>query len=193
MKPIIKLTTGLAVLALLAGCAVTSVYPFYTAKNIVFDSALVGVWADGGSTNSSGEYWQFQKAEGQAYMLTLQDKEKQTAEFDAHLFKLKGRLFLDCLPRERPDNSLPLHFLFKVNRIEPALELSLLDYDWLKQLIVKDPKAIRHIVVPKKLGQSGEGDLILTADTAELQRFLLKHEKTEGAFGKDSVLNRWKN
>jgi hypothetical protein len=135
---------------------------------------------------------QNEKSEGLAYKLIVQDGEKRT-EYDTHLFKLRGRLFLDILPRERPDNSLPLHYLLKVTRIEPALEMNLLEYDWLKKLIEKDPKAIRHIVVPKKLGEDGEGDLVLTADTAELQKFILKHEKTEGAFGKASVLNRWKH
>lgn len=191
MKPTIKIATGLALLTLLAGCVVTSVYPFYTAKDVVFDPALVGMWAEAGSTNAANEHWRFEKAADQAYKLTIQEKEKQT-EFDTHLFKLKGRLFLDCFPRERPDNSLPLHFLFKVNRVELALELSLLDYDWLKQLIAKDPKAVRHIFVSKKLGESGAGDLVLTADTAELQKFIRKNEKTEGAFGRCEIMNRWK-
>jgi hypothetical protein len=192
MKITLKLAIGLALMTLLAGCVVTSVYPFYTAKDVVFDSALVGVWAELGSTNAANEHWRFEKVEGQAYKLTVQDKEKAT-EFDTHLFKLRGRLFLDLCPRERPDNSLPLHYLLKVTRLEPALEMQVLDYDWLKQLIEKDPKAIRHIVVPQKLGENGDGLLALTAGTAELQKFILKHEQTEGAFGKREVLNRWKH
>lgn len=192
MKTTLKLATGLALLTLLAGCVVTSVYPFYTAKDVVFDPALVGVWAEAGSTNAANEHWQFEKAEGQAYKLTVQEKEKRT-EFDTHLFKLQGRLFLDLCPRERPENSLPLHYLLKVTRLGSTLEFNLLDYGWVKQLVEKNPKAIRHVVVPKKLGESGDGDLILTADTAELQRFILKHEKTEGAFGDSAVLNRWKH
>lgn len=187
-----KIAAGLGLMALLAGCVVTSVYPFYTAKDVVFEPALVDVWAETDSTNAASEHWRFEKAAGQAYKLTVEEKEKQT-EYDAHLFKLKGRLFLDLCPRERPDNSLPLHYLLTVARIEPALEMNTLDYDWLKKLIEKDPKAIRHIVVPKKLGEEGEGDLVLTADTAELQKFILKHEKTEGAFGKSTLMNRWKN
>src|SRR6202040_1424823 len=108
-------------------------------------------------------------------------------------FTLRGRLFLTLCPGERPDNSLPLHYLLTVARREPALEMNMLDYDWLKKLIEKHPKAIRHIVVPKKLGEDGEGDLVLTADTAELQKFILMHEKTEGAFGEGIVMNRCKN
>jgi len=34
---------------------------------------------------------------------------------------------------------------------------------------------------------------VLTADTAELQKFVLMHEKTKGAFGEAIVMNRWKN
>lgn len=190
MKTIIKITTGLALATLLAGCVVTSVYPFYTAKDVGFDPALVGAWAETGSTNAANEHWRFEKAEGQAYKLTVQDKEKPT-EYDAYLFKLKGRRFLDLCPRERPDNSLPPHYLLKVTRIEPTLEMQVLDYDWLTKLIEKHPKAIRHIVVPKKLGEDGRGDLVLTADTAELQKFILKHEKTAGAFGDGIVMQRW--
>jgi len=192
MKPIIKITTGLALLTLLAGCVVTSVYPFYAAKDVVFDPVLIGAWAEAGSTNAANEHWRFEKAAGQAYKLIVQDKEKQT-EFDTHLFKLKDRLFLDLYPRERPDNSLPPHYLLRTTRLAPAFEFQVLDYDWLKKLIEKDPKAIRHIVVPQKLGEKGDGLLVLTADTAELQKFILKHEKTQGAFANGSVMNRWKN
>ena len=189
MKNPIKIAIGLVLLTLLAGCVVTSVYPFYTSKDVVFDPALVGAWVEAGSTNTDSELWRFEKAGRQAYKLTFQENGKQT-EYDSYLFKLKGRLFLDLCSREKPDNSLALHYLLKITRLDSALEMNLLEYDWLKKLIEKDPKAIRHIIVPKKLGEEGEGDLVLTAETAELQKFILKHEKTEGAFGKTSILNR---
>jgi hypothetical protein len=191
MKTTFQMTAGLALMTVLAGCVVTSVYPFYTAKDVVFDPALVGAWAQADSTNAANEHWKFEQAEGQAYQLTVQDKEERT-EYDVRLFKLSDRRFLDLCPRERPDNSLPLHYLLQVTRIEPELETTMLDYDWLKKVIENDPKAIRHLVVPKKLGESGDGDLVLTADTAELQAFVLKHLQTEGAFGKGMAMKRWK-
>ncbi len=189
MKTTIKISTGLALLTFFVGCVVMSVCPFYTAKDIVFEPALLGVWAEAGATNATDEHWQFEKAEGQAYKLTVL-KNDERSEFDTHLFKLKGRLFLDLLPRERPDNSIPPHYLFKVTRLESTLEWRMFDYEWLTKLVAKNPKAIRHSVVPNKLGETGDGWIVLTADTAELQKFILKHEKTEGAFGKVSVLNR---
>jgi hypothetical protein len=187
-----KIMTGLALLTFLVGCVVTSLYPFYTAKDVVFDPALIGTWTEPGSTNAASEHWQFEKGEGQAYKLTVLKNEKRT-EFDTHLFKLKGQLFLDCFPRERPDDGLPLYCLIRVTCHNPALGMSLLDYDWLTKLVATNPTAIRHIIVPNKLGESGDGLVVLTADTAELQRFILKHEKTDGAFGEPSELNRWKN
>jgi hypothetical protein len=190
MKTIIKTVAVLASTAVLAGCVVTSVYPFYTVKDVVFDPALLGAWAEADSTNAANEHWRFEKAENEAYVLTVHEVDKHT-EFDAHLFKLRGVLFLDLLPRERPDNSLPLHYLLKVNRIAPSLDWTLLDYDWLSKLVEKDPKAIRHMLVPKKLGETGNGDFVLTADTAELQRFILKHVNTQGAFPPGKAMRRW--
>jgi hypothetical protein len=192
MKTTLKIAAGLALMAFLAGCVVTSVYPFYADKDVVFDPLLLGAWAETGSTNSANEQWRFEKADGQAYKFTIQETEKRT-EFDAHLFNLKGILFLDLYPRERPDYSLPPHYLLKVARIAPALEVSVLDYDWLTKLIEDHPNAVRHVVVPKKLGESGGGEIVLTADTKELQTFILKHLKTEGAFGKGQVMNHCQN
>jgi hypothetical protein len=192
MRTTSQITAGLALMTLLAGCIVTSVYPYYTAKDVLFNSALVGSWAKAGSTNAANEHWQFAKLEGQAYLLTVQEEEKRT-EFDARLFQLKGRLFLDCCPRERPDYSLPPHYLLRVTRIEPTLELKGLDYDWLKKLLEKDPKVLRHLLVPKRIGESGEGNLVLTADTPTLQRFVLKHDHTKGAYGDPLVMERWEH
>ena len=47
--------------------------------------------------------------------------------------------------------------------------------------MARNPKAIRHIVI--KTGDRPEdGRVVLTADTAELQRFVIKHLKTKGAW-----------
>src|SRR2546427_6041438 len=62
-------SSGLALLPLLTGCVVTSVYPFFNAKDVAFEPALIGAWADAGSTNAANEHWQFEKAPGQAFKL----------------------------------------------------------------------------------------------------------------------------
>jgi hypothetical protein len=189
-KPI-RLQRSLAAIAafglLLAGCVVTSVYPWYTAKDVVFEPALIGTWRGTESDAKPDEFWQFEKLEDRAYKLIMAEGGKRK-EFDTHLFKLGGHLFLDCFPRERPEDSLPPHYLLRVGNVSPVLEITALDYDWLKKLLEKNPKTVRHLIVPKKLGESGDGDLVLTAETVELQKFILKHVNNTNAFGKPAQL-----
>ena len=42
----------------LAGCVVTSIYPYYTDKDLVSDPALVGEWVEASKTNETSEYVQ---------------------------------------------------------------------------------------------------------------------------------------
>ena len=189
MKNTLLLTVALA-LTLVSGCVVVSVYPYYAAKDIISDPALIGVWTDPANTNSNKETWTFEKLDGQTLKLTTVDG-SETNQFDAHLFKLGGATFLDCLIRTRSGYSSPSHILFRVDSVQPLLKMRLLDYDWLTTLIEKHPKVIRHVIVPSAGKQSSdEGDLVLTADTAELQKFILKHLKTGKAWGEEAVMKK---
>lgn len=192
MKRPLTLTAGLALL-LLAGCVTLSVYPYYTAKDVIFDSALLGNWIEEGKTNADGQVWTFEKINERAYRFTVTDTDKDKFEFDAHLFKLKGHTFLDCLrrDRERDEFTVPGHVLLRVDQLQPTLEVRVLDYDWLKKLLEKNPKAIRHALIPKAGANGNESeDLVLTASTAELQKFILKHLNTEEAWGDAGVMQR---
>jgi hypothetical protein len=78
-----------------------------------------------------------------------------------------------------------------VDRLQPTLELRPLSYEWLEKLIAKQPKAIRHtaIVEANAKGDDTKG-FVLTADTAELQKFVLKHIQTEEAWSKAMVMEK---
>lgn len=180
---------GLA-LVLLAGCVVTSIYPYYTAKDLVFDPVLLGTWSDPTQTNADKETWTFEKLEAQAYKWVVRDSSK-TNEFDAHLFTLGNTKFLDALPRERHEFATPSHILLRVTKLQPQLEMQVLDYEWLTKLVETTPKTIRHIVVPKQAGNTNEGGLItLTAETAELQKFIRKHLNNTNAWGDPLVMKK---
>ena len=183
----VTLALGLVAALFVTGCVVTSVYPFYHPKDVIFDAALLGVWAEAAKTNADKETWTFEKIDDRTYKLIIVDGDKKT-EYDARLFKLKEQQFLDCLPRERTEGGLPLHHLMRVEAVSRGLEFRLLDYGWLGKLVEKDPRAIRHIVVPKKADEGDGGDLVLTADTAELQKFLRKHLKTADAWTEPVVM-----
>ena len=183
-------TVALAAALFLTGCVVTSVYPFYHAKDVVFDPALIGVWTDASKNEPGADAWTFEQVDDRTYKLTIADGADKKTEFDARLFKLKGQHFLDCLPRERAEGNAPVHYLMRLDALSPKLEFRLLDYDWLAKLLEKNPRAIRHIVVPKKAGDGDGGELILTADTAELQKFLRKHLKTPDAWGEPVAMKK---
>jgi len=184
---IVMLLTGGA--AFLTGCLVTSVYPFYQQKDLAFEPALLGGWSN---SKEAGEHWKFERESTNAYKFTYTSDGKDSV-MRAHFFKLGENSFLDMFTTEESGNSepppIPSHFLIRVFQVTPSPKLAALNYDWLKDLLNKEPNSLRHHVIADK-DKPEDNRLILTADTAELQKFILKHLKTESAWKGDFQLNR---
>ena len=176
------LTIGSVAALLMAGCVVMSVYPFYTTKDVAFDPVLIGAWSEPGNTNADREIWTFEKLGDQAYKLTVREK-NETNEFDVLRFKLKDHVFLDCFSRNRAAYTTPSHLLLRVYSMEPQLEMRPLDYEWLGKLLEKNPRELRHVIVPKAGEPNNDELLVLTADTSDLQKFVLKHIGNTNAWG----------
>jgi hypothetical protein len=187
MKTPIKLVIGLPLLAglvFLAGCVVVSVYPYYTTKDIVTDKALVGTWAEEGETNVLEKHWQFSATNGQAYVLIVREGE-ETTEFTARLFKLKNGRFIDAEPVKREGDFIPPHYLLQVHQLNAKeLQMSVMDHEWLKQHLQQNPSSIAHLWLDPEAGSQSTGRLVLTADTAKLQSFVLKYAADTNAFVK---------
>ncbi|HXC34647.1 MAG TPA: hypothetical protein VNV43_02165 [Candidatus Acidoferrales bacterium] len=189
---ILKLVAAVAALSLLAGCAVLSVYPFYTPRDLIFDPGLAGRWVKTPSTN---EVWQFDDVGGKFYLLTVAD-DQSTNVIEANLFQLKHYRFLDLLTTNRDELTrfeMPVHLICKVTRSgDTNLSLHFLDYGWLTSLLTTNPGVLRHIVVPEQPGAStnnGNGNMFyLTAETGDLQEFLLEHVDDTNAFSSDSTV-----
>lgn len=179
--------TGLALA--LTGCVVTSIYPYYTDKDLVFDPALVGDWVEAGATNASAEHATFERAGEKGYSVTTFTT-TETNSSDAHLFRLKQQLFLDVCTTNRSLDYVPVHQVSKVTRTGPTMETANLNYDWLTKLLEKNPREIRHMVLRQKPADEKGGRIVLTADTKELQRFILKHINNTNAWNKPS---KWKH
>jgi hypothetical protein len=172
-----------------AGC-IPSLNPLYTEKDLVFDSALVGSWSE----KDDADTWKFERGDNKSYKLTISDGGK-SSPFIAHLVQLGQHRFLDLLPAKNGLDDfkgadfykiglIRGHLIFKVNQIEPALRLSFLDPEWFKKLLEANPQAIAH----QKTSDDDGG--LITASTAELQKFILDHVKTEGAWSDASDLKR---
>jgi hypothetical protein len=178
MKRIILIAAGLA-LTLVSGCVVTSVYPFYLEKDVVFEPALLGSWQKAGQPD---EHWTFARDKANGYLVTCVSKDT-TNVFQGHAFKLHGEKFLDLSTAQWKEDiqpePVPSHLLVRIGQIAPSLKMANLKYDWLGELVARSPEAIRNIVI--KTGDRPEDRrVVLTADTAELQRFVIKNLKTKG-------------
>jgi hypothetical protein len=164
----------IGIVLVLGGC-VPSLYPLYNDKDLTFDPALLGQWtqADGKGT------WAFTKAGGKEYRLVYTDNEGKQGRFHAHLLKLEGRLFLDLFPNRMDQDQkenyfyrlhmVPAHTFMRVDQIEPTLKMAYLHPQWIKKYLEEHPGAIRYETV--------ENRIVLTAQTKQLQAFVLQHEK----------------
>jgi len=187
-KPIILLLVF--VFASFLGC-VPSLNPFYTEKDVVFDQKLVGAWTEDDGSNDT---WTFTREGDRQYKLVITEGD-QASSFTAHLFRIGEQRFLDLFPDKSALEEwkqsafyksalIRGHFAIKVSSIEPELQMSMLDVEWLGKLLEQEPKAVQHHKTP-------DGELVLSASTMELQQFLLKHVKTPNAWGeKPSVWKR---
>ena len=77
----------------LFGC-IPSVYPLYTAKDLIFDSALLGRWSDKADEKDG---WTFERRDDTSYTLTLTEG-NASSPFVAHLVRLGPYRFLDLCP-----------------------------------------------------------------------------------------------
>ncbi len=177
-----------AVAVLLAAC-IPSINPFYTDKDVVFDTKLLGAWQEKEKTDEP-VVWKFEEGKDKTYELTVTEKEGKQGKFEAHLFKLKQEFFLDIIATEIGSNVsdtvtaslIPGHLLFRVPQIEPELKLAGFDFDWLDKYLKEHPKALAH---------HRENDrVVLTAETADLQNFVLKHLGEDELFGKGGEMVR---
>lgn len=181
-------TAGIAALLIVAGCQdYVSIYPFYTEKDLVFEPALVGFWTEAGETNLDVKA-EFKRAGDKKYSLTIHSVNAtnatpttETNAAEVCLFKLKGQCYMDwdTPAGEKDGPEIPRHKVWKVSRLDSTLEMAGLEYDWLREFLKQNPAALRHYL---KTPASTNCDIILTADTRELQRFLGKHAGTPGAF-----------
>ena len=184
-KPQAALLTLLAAGLFLGGCVVTSVYPFYLESDLVFEPTLVGDWVDADNEPKPGEFIRVSRLGELGYLATAFTPQRTNSEV-IHLFRLKQQLFLDTCPTNDSLGHIPVHQISKVVRLEPELVSAGLNYDWLNKLVKQHPKAIRHIRVREKPDETGEGRLVLTPETPELQKFILKQLNNTNAWQKPS-------
>jgi hypothetical protein len=183
LKPILIIVASS--MLFLTAC-VPSMNPFYTHADIYFDRNLLGSWAD----PSEKESWTFEYESDKEYRLTHIDEYGKKGVFEARLFRLDGRSFIDITPDRSSmkgndfysGHLFSLHTFVRISLNGQSAEMSCLDPEWLKRALEKDPAALDHAIV--------DSDLILTDSTRALKAFLVSNLNTPGAFGKPTPLKR---
>jgi hypothetical protein len=167
-----------------AGC-VPSLHGLYSGDTLTFESSLGGRWLD----DDENEIWRFSVRPDSSYELTY-TKDGSTAQFDAHLLRLDGRLYLDTYPEEEISNDLlelhlvPAHIFGQLQMRGDSLWLSLLESEWLEKGIESGRISIGHEKV--------ENGIVLTASTPDLQAFVRKYADDSEAWGEPAELHREK-
>jgi len=186
----IRIMTLVGIVGLsLAGCIIPSVNPLYTEKELLFDPALVGAWGK----PDEADRWEFARAGDKSYQLTVREKDGQ-CEFRAHLLTLGDHRFLDIL-LVRTEGEWkgagaariamiirPAHLFFKVQLTNSTLRLQALQPEWLDEILKNQSKELAHERLKEPDNNDKDGRLLLTASTAELQRFILKYSDEPKAF-----------
>jgi hypothetical protein len=181
------------------GCFVKSLHPFYTDNNLIFKKELLGKWTD--KDSAAWEISQHTRTTGlfkppvpdNSYDISLTDN-KGTSRFIAHLFRLEGQLYLDFFPTDISCGNdlagihlVATHSLAKVDFSGDKIIIGWYNEDWLIGLFNKNKIRIAHERVPYDPDQrdTEKMQVILTAQTDELQKFILKYGNDPEAFNKD--------
>jgi len=173
-------------ISIVVGC-VPSWNPLFTDKDLIFDPKLVGTWE-----GDHESVWKFEKEGDKHYRLSCSDKQGK-ATFVAFLLKIEDRRFLNLFLPDGYDKELklnglacmtlmPVHFFMRVDEIGTSVKMAMIDSQWLHKHLKENPKAIAHLSHPNR-------DL-LTAETKDLQEFVLKHAEGKGFFGDSFTLQR---
>jgi len=177
----VKIILAIMVSVVLAGCPARSLQPLFLEKDVTYNPALAGKWADG------EDVYKFKKLNDKEYEIVVSEQKTvdstghvettiDTMAFAGKLGRLGKNWFLDTYPaREVADFHLvSTHIIFEVWLYGDTLRLASLDGDWLKKMIKSDRLKTQYAL--------SNGDIILTGSTKELQELALNFANDTNAF-----------
>ena len=190
-------------LFLFSSCIVKSLYPFYIENKISFNEALIGSWIDQNEgkwlieSYKDKEKWKSENENQNkiteedllelekykdAYVLTYNHKENG-ALFIVMPFLVGNDLFVDFEPIYYESdglNTLVAQHLFKTHsvakvdlKVESGFDISFLSQSKVEELLRNDKLKIKHEKTYL------DEDLLLTASSEELYKFLTKYQKAD--------------
>jgi hypothetical protein len=170
---------------LLASCLTSSVSPLYDAQTIFFEPALVGVWVEQTKDKPTTITFTKSKTPEDSYNVTYVDSENTPPTmmfFNVHLVKLGGKIFLDALmtgsspPPDEGSASAKKesHLIARISVDGDKFYLAMIDDNRLQEGFTSGKYSLPHEI--------DGGDAVLTASTAELQKFVTDHADDDQLF-----------
>ena len=173
-------------LLLLSSCLVSSLHPFYKAKDKIYDPAMVGSWIDSDSCiwtilpNMVPSGFLQPQTHDSSYTITYYEDEGRISILTATLFQLNHVNYVDFLPDNNEEHftsdmtafhHIPVHTLARVQYCKDSILLYWFGDEWLNELFEQNRIRIRHETVDNHDYERQ----VLTATTEELQKFIRKY------------------
>ncbi|MBN2349663.1 MAG: hypothetical protein JXJ22_12525 [Bacteroidales bacterium] len=202
MKTKSLLITVFAIIILISSC-IPSLHPLYTKKDLILDNSIVGNWISGESDSDQSNWniTKYQKKYRPGPQLNNPDDDEDklyrleyiecgdTIGFNLYVLKLGDYVYFDFYPFDyeskndmRNMHLFPVHTFAKVEIQQEQIILHQFDIGFLEELIKQNKIKISH----EKSGLN----IILTAPTEELQKFVKKYANDENAFIDPTILSR---
>lgn len=190
MKRLRKIVVLVIVMSgmLMTGCLVSSLHPFYKAKDILYEEAMEGEWIDGDSSvwiierQYSSESFMGEEKPDNAYRVAYYEDKDSKSVLKGTLFQLNGVQFIDFCPDPDYDehcesdmtsfHMLPTHTLARVQFNRDSILLFWYGEEWLNDLLEQNRIKIEHQTIQTTPYTSRH---VLTASTDELQKFIEKY------------------
>jgi hypothetical protein len=175
-------------LLVLAGCIPSSINPFYTDDDVVFEPALIGVWSE----QDSKATYEFIRTDSNMYTMSGVDEEGKNFALEARLVKVDGAMYIDLYPdlneidisEDYKVNLVPVHTFYYVHHIEPELLLASINEDWLKDYLEAEGKDIPYQIV--------DDNVVFTGPTSMLRELMADLPNEEGALETPTPFTRLK-
>lgn len=177
----IRVFALIPLLLTLSAC-IPSVHPYYRTSDLVFEPAVLGAWR--ATEDDEWEQWTFTRHDETGYAIAIVSSEGKSGRLLGRLFTLGGRRYLDLIAEDvkyadtQHDlisvSLVPGHLLARLDQDAAGIRLAFFDFEWLGDYLKAHPDEIAH--------RAENESPVLTATTAELQRFVLAHAGDDELF-----------
>ena len=162
----------------LTGCAdVSFLYPIFEKQDLATDIDISGEW-----NGKDGDKWRFTRMENGAYQLEWSNKEEKEV-LEANLVRISNYLFIDVASKPE-GTAIRGHAVARVDHSGDSLQLAWIDSGWLADRLEKD----RALPFERPCMDKNRRCMVVTASTADLQNFLMRHAQDVKAFSKPDLL-----